>query len=365
MDAALNTMASAARPSVQPQELTPIPFEFNGKAWEYFKIWIVNILLTIVTLGIYSAWAKVRRKRYFYGNTLLRNAPFEYLAEPMQILKGRLIAFGIFVVWAIAANIFPLLEGLFGLLFVVLVPWLVIRAHAFNSRYSAYRNIRFGFKAGYGRALGIYIGLPILAVLTLGLAYPVYSYQRSKFIVANSGYGTAPFTFKATVGNFYVTYIKAALIVILGMLLIVAIGWFFAALPQVASGVGLEANTALGMTSVFMAIAILGLLLTVRAYVDTQITNLVWSNVATGKNRLRSTLATPQMLWLYLSNALAVIFSLGLLIPWAQIRMTRYRLDNLRLLAASELDSFVAKEQEAVASAGEEISDFFDIDIGL
>ena len=41
------------------------PFRFTGTAREYFGIWIVNILLTIVTLGIYSAWAKVRRMRYF------------------------------------------------------------------------------------------------------------------------------------------------------------------------------------------------------------------------------------------------------------------------------------------------------------
>ena len=48
---------------------TETPFQFTGTGGEYFKIWIVNILLSIVTLGIYSAWAKVRRKQYFYGNT--------------------------------------------------------------------------------------------------------------------------------------------------------------------------------------------------------------------------------------------------------------------------------------------------------
>ena len=45
-------------------------FSFTGNASEYFGIWIVNLLLSIVTFGIYTAWAKVRRLRYFYGNTL-------------------------------------------------------------------------------------------------------------------------------------------------------------------------------------------------------------------------------------------------------------------------------------------------------
>lgn len=53
------------------------PFRFTGNGREYFRIWIVNTLLTILTLGIYSAWAKVRKKRYIYGNgrKLARKAP--------------------------------------------------------------------------------------------------------------------------------------------------------------------------------------------------------------------------------------------------------------------------------------------------
>ncbi|MEN8247124.1 MAG: DUF898 family protein, partial [Thermodesulfobacteriota bacterium] len=74
-----------------------IPFEFTGSGREYFKIWIVNILLSIITLGIYSAWAKVRRKQYLYGNTRLKGAAFEYLADPVKILKGRLFIIGFFV----------------------------------------------------------------------------------------------------------------------------------------------------------------------------------------------------------------------------------------------------------------------------
>ncbi len=31
---------------------------FSGRGSEFFGIWIVNVLLSILTLGIYSAWAK-------------------------------------------------------------------------------------------------------------------------------------------------------------------------------------------------------------------------------------------------------------------------------------------------------------------
>ena len=73
-----------------------MPFRFTGNGGEYFRIWIVNLFLSIITLGIYSAWAKVRRNRYFYGNTRLGNAGFDYLADPKAILRGRLIAVAVF-----------------------------------------------------------------------------------------------------------------------------------------------------------------------------------------------------------------------------------------------------------------------------
>ena len=65
------------------------PFKFTGKAGEFFAIWIVNVALTILTLGIYSAWAKVRTHQYFYGNTYLADASFRYTANPVQILKNQ------------------------------------------------------------------------------------------------------------------------------------------------------------------------------------------------------------------------------------------------------------------------------------
>ena len=61
--------------------------EFSGSAGEYFRIWIVNTFLTIITLGIYSAWAKVRTRQYFYAHTGLAGHSFEYLAKSHSHLQ--------------------------------------------------------------------------------------------------------------------------------------------------------------------------------------------------------------------------------------------------------------------------------------
>ncbi len=105
-----------------------------------------------------------------------------------------------------------------------------------------------------------------------------------------------------------------------------------------------------------------GFVLLVRTYIQTSVTNFVWNNAVFGEHRFQSTLRPSSMIWIVISNMLATLFSFGLLAPWAKIRMARYRLENLKLLAAGNLDEFVADEQEEISAAGEEIADFFDFD---
>ena len=109
-----------------------LPFRFTGNTREYFGIWIMNILFTILTLGIYSAWAKVRTNRYFYGNTLLDDAPFDYLANPIAILKGWAIAIAVFAVYSAFTHFIPASQVLFMLILFLLLPWLVVRSLAFR-----------------------------------------------------------------------------------------------------------------------------------------------------------------------------------------------------------------------------------------
>ena len=51
---------------------------FSGTGGEYFRVWIVNVLLSIFTLGLYTPWARRRTARYFYDHTLIAGSPGEY-----------------------------------------------------------------------------------------------------------------------------------------------------------------------------------------------------------------------------------------------------------------------------------------------
>jgi uncharacterized membrane protein YjgN (DUF898 family) len=111
----------------------PISFQFKGTADEYFRIWIVNTLLSVVTLGVYSAWAKVQRLQYFYGNTFLDGVPFAYHAAPLAILKGRVLTYGVLAIVAVLSYRWPELgKGLtFGLAWAG--PWLIVKALRFRN----------------------------------------------------------------------------------------------------------------------------------------------------------------------------------------------------------------------------------------
>ena len=351
---------------VQPASVT-LPFEFTGKAGEYFKIWIVNVVLTILTLGIYSAWAKVRNKRYFYGNTRLDGSSFEYLARPVSILKGRLIAFAVVAVYVITVRFFPLSEPLFWLLFVLALPWLVVRALAFNARNSAFKNIRFDFKGRYGDAFMVFIGLPLLNVITLGLAYPYFVYRQKQFVVANSGFGVSRFRYDAAARRFYGIYLKAFAALIGVVIAYVVFSGGMASLIPAAHGAEQTEQVPPAAMALMMVpmLVIFPLYLLIGTYVQTAVANLFLNGSHIKQQRLKSSLRTRQMFWIYLSNFFAVILSLGLLIPWAKIRMARYRFQNLALESGGSLDQYLAGMQEQVKAAGEELADVLDVDLGL
>ncbi len=199
------------------QKHTPVIFE--GKTSEYFGIWIVNLLLSIVTLGIYSAWAKVRRKKYFYNNTLIDNVGFDYHAKPISILKGRLIAVALLVVAAIN----PILQSLVFLLIFIALPWLVVRGSIFNSRNSSHRGLRFDFIGTVGKAVRVFIGLPLLTMITFGLAAPYAAHEKNQFLMNNHRFGLSQFDMKRVVKGFYKVYTILFIVPLIGILAAVAI----------------------------------------------------------------------------------------------------------------------------------------------
>lgn len=231
------------------QKITPIIFK--GKTAEYFGIWIVNLLLTIVTIGIYSAWAKVRRKKYFYHNTLIENVGFDYHAKPISILKGRIIAFAFFMGYSFSANISPVLPIAFMLILFIFLPWLVVRGSIFNARNSSHRGLRFDFVGTIGQAAKVFIVLPLLTFFTLGLIIPYISHEKSQFLVNNHRFGLSKFEMSRVVKQFYKVYLIILIVpLIIGVLAAIAVPAYQQYMKKVAS----QANAGAQYVQPFVAL---------------------------------------------------------------------------------------------------------------
>jgi uncharacterized membrane protein YjgN (DUF898 family) len=354
-------------------ETTPsariVPFEFRGSGAEYFRIWSVNLLLTVVTIGIYSAWAKVRRLRYFYGSTRLDGHAFEYHAAPLAILKGRLIAFGLYVAYAVIAQVYP--EGSLLLLvpLAFVLPWVVMRSRKFHMRMSSWRGLRFDFHGDYRGALKAYVGWLLAAVLTLYILFPVYLRERIAYALGNSAYGSQPFRFTTAQSVFWGFGLATV-----GLVVLLVIGWsaavgIVAAMAAIAGEVAkpVEGGPSSTLVSAVL-VATLGLIvvgLAVAAYYSRSVTNAAFGGLEIGPHRLQSTLRTAPLFGLYLKNFILVVLTLGIYYPWAKVATVRYQFAHTALLAHGDLDDLRAAASAGGTATGEEISDFFDVDFGL
>lgn len=371
---------TTSSPALIPANRT-LSLEFHGTAGEYFRIWAVNLCLTLLTVGIFSAWAKVRKKRYFYSHTLLDNTPFQYLGEPLPILKGRIVAVVLFGMWYLGSNFFMALMPILAVIVIVLAPWVMVRSSAFNARYSAFRNMTFHFDGTYRDAastLYSFFPVPLLivggsiswqweqpfaigaAILVFAFAFPFWLARIKRYLVSHTQFGGVAGKLDITGGNYYSIYFRAGL---LGTLVSIVTGG--ATVGMVIVLHNLDDGALDDFFSVVSTIPVYLGYVIVYAYIQSRTTNLVWNNTQVGSVRFSPTMATRPLMALYLINAIAIVASLGLLIPWAVIRAHRYRIECLGCELQGELSEFRGSDQNHVRASGAEVGEMFDLDFSL
>lgn len=336
-------------------------FTFTGSAGEFFRIWIVNVSLTVLTLGIYSAWAKVRTSRYFAANTHLAGASFDYLADPIAILKGRIIVVVVLVIYSSSSALSPFVQGPIGLLLAAALPWAICRSLAFRAHNTAWRNIRFAFGGTYGEAFMAYLLLPILGMIPLGLGYPFAVASQRRFMVENAAFGTTRFHHTQMPSSFYGLFLRLGFIAVFGGGLAFALT---SQLEPLLEGL-LGEDEAAGAVAIAMTFSLLPLYFALFAYYSAQIMNLTYDGTRLDQHTLYCRVPSPKLAWIYLTNGLAILASLGLLIPWSHVRTARFRLAHMGIVARGSLDAFVAAQSDDVSSLGAEFGEALDFDLGL
>jgi uncharacterized membrane protein YjgN (DUF898 family) len=337
---------------------------FEGSGGEYFKIWIVNLALTIVTLGIFSAWAKVRNKRYFYGNTFIAGHNFEYHGQPVRILIGRLIALGLLLVYSITASLAPFLAGLWAIALFFAVPWLAMASFRFNARNSSYRNIRFDFHGTYGGAFKAFIAWPFLAVITLFTTWPLAHRARYYYQINSHSFGGHQFNTEMPGGRMYVIFLQGIGVFAVATLVIFAA--IAASAPALFASGGLpQEMPSFGIWHLLILLMI-PIAFSVQAFISTMTLNLAVNGTRLGDAAaLESRLSPLAMVWLLFSNLFLILITLGLFSPWAHVRMTRYLAAHIAVNGPQNTDQFVGSYARTDSAIGEEVAGFFDFDFSL
>lgn len=375
----------------EPAPIGLLRFEFTGAGAEYFRIWVVNLLLTIVTFGIYSAWAKVRRLQYFYRNTRIAGAIFDYHGNPKAILKGRILAlallgaFKIASEWSIAAAIAV------GFVLAGIMPWLLARAFRFKMFNSSYRGVRFHFRGTVMEAYRTLILFPIVigvigvfiwslflsfserlsvGVILLSLALtlmlcgtvPLAHYLLKRYQHDNAYLGQTPFFFHARPSEFFKIYARAVGCLFLGLISV----WIFSLLTR-RIYLKLDATMFGWLFGWLYGIAgTYAFYMVVRAYLESRLQNLIWNQTELGGHQFESTTSARKLLWIHATNLALIMLTLGLYKPFAAVRLIDYRVQCMALNCSDELQEFqLDKSTNNAGAIGQEAGDFFDIEIAL
>lgn len=358
--------AFAATVNDSPTPEAPQRFTFNGTGGEYFRIWIVNLLLSIVTLGIYSAWAKVRRTRYFYGSTNVAGASFEYHGNAVAILKGRIVAVALIALYNVAFSISDLAGFLMVIAAMLVSPWLIWKSLQFKLFNTSYRGIRFGFRGSMKQSYIAYLLWPLVSLITLFLAAPLAHQRMKKFQHEESRFGTTHFSFHGTAGRFYKAYLLVFVIWLIGVTAIsITLG---GALFGIIAGANLDKTAASGasMLAVFaFVMALYVWMFLLFPIFATLIQNLIWNNTQLGRHRFISNMKWPRMTFIVVTNIIGIACTLGLFLPFATIRAMKYRIESMTLIPEDSLDHFIAAEQKQVSATGEGMADLLDFDLSL
>ncbi|MBZ9612198.1 YjgN family protein [Rheinheimera maricola] len=355
---------AAAQPAARTSKVA-----FGGKAGEFFGIWIVNLLLSIVTLGIYSAWAKVRTNQYFYGHTRVDNQPFRYLATPIQILKGRIIAVIIFALFFVLSSLSPMLTLVLALAFLFVSPWLIVQSLKFNLRMTSYRNVRFAFHGEYKGAFKYFVLLPVLSIFTLYLAMPWALKKMDQYLCSNISFGGKKLHVSTDTSTYYIAAL-VAMAAIFGLMMVFGILTAVVAVIAAFSGEAAESAEGRGIFALLLSggvfvVYFVGFALSGAVYQSMIRNHLFERTELPGIAKFKSEMKVMPYMWLILSNLLAIILTLGLAYPWTKIRKAAYMASVTTVAVYPQIDSLVDQAQNDSNAFGEEAAGLFDVDVSL
>jgi uncharacterized membrane protein YjgN (DUF898 family) len=364
---------------VQPEEIqrfssTSRKVVFHGTGGTLFGIHLVNTLLTLLTLGIYYYWAKVRVRTFLFGQTEFAGDRFSYHGSARELLNGTIKASLVFgIPYFLMGNVGQFLEGNTAiqltlkfaawLLLVLFIPVAITGARRYRLSRTAWRGIRFSFRGKTLDFIKLWFSGYFLTAVTIGLYYPYFSTKKHAFLTTHSYFGSEPFKFSGDGAVLSRPFLRMYLLAV-AVAGIAALGLhFFVDLPQqnVDDPEAMGAFVVGSIISLLIGALVFRLLWLPYSVIEQR---FFWEQTSIGSARFRLPITTWPYLKLKIGNLLFMVCTLGLAWSWVTIRNIRFITEQLELVGIDNFDEIV-QAYDGAPPIGEGLDGFLDTGFDL
>ena len=325
---------------------------FYGAGGTLLGMQIVNVCLTIVTLGGYHFWAKAKIRRYLFSQTAFAGDRFAYHGTGKELYQGfvkAMLVFGIPYFSLGAAHTFLDLpwwidlfsQALAGLVLFLYVPIAIINARRYRCTRTSWRGIRFSFRGRTTDFLKLYFRGWFFTVLTLGTYYPYFQTQRQAFLHSHTYFGNQRFRFTGHGSGVMVPFV-------------VTLFSTYAVLGLCGLALAFQLTNA-GLTLLLIPF-VLGPL---WIWLLGQKQKYFWDHTTFGEARFTSDITWQTLFTLHLGNFALLLVTLGWAWPWVTVRNARFFTGTLSLQGPLDLERVLQDTTEASVT-GEGLSNLLD-----
>ncbi|HEX4836207.1 MAG TPA: YjgN family protein [bacterium] len=348
---------------------------FHGDGGTLFGLYVVNLFLTVITLGVYYFWARTRIRTYLLSQTAFEGDRLAWHGTGKELLVGFMKIAVLFVVLYAATTAFrfgwhhPAREFVLSLggyiIGLILVPIATVGARRYRLSRVSWRGIRFSFRGRAREFIRVFIPGALLTVITSGFYYPFFQNNLRRYLIDHSYFGTAPFSYDGRgrdLFNRFVLTLGLAVAVVGGLwILLLVVG---RTPREVTSGL-LPQRLWVGVMVGVTILPIVILWFWYAAYRN----RYYWAHTSFGGARFRSTVFAGRLMWLTLTNLLLAGVTVGLALPWVLIRTLRFHFANVSLEGPVDLAA-IQQDAQAASAVGGALGDaldigFFDVDLAI
>jgi uncharacterized membrane protein YjgN (DUF898 family) len=321
---------SAAEATPPPQQPDIHVFSFQGTGTALFALVMKNMMLTLLTLGVYMPWAKTERRKFLWQNVEIAGHRLRYHGTGKELFKGYL---KVVLAYVLVALVSVMSDRMFGkaagnwvrlglvLVILPLIPYAIWGSNRYLLSRTSWRGVHFRLEGGAGKYAKTFFSGFFLTLVTLGLYSAVMTNRLYRGATNHTGLGTKSFEYR---------------------------GRDLAVFKLAMKGLGLSIVT-FGLYSFWYNAAI------ARYRLEN-----TWFDGAHGELRMSG----ADLFGLWLLQVFGLTLTLGLAFPWITTYTLRFVLERMRFVGPIDFEHIYRAETQGNATA-DGLADALDVGSAL